>query len=206
MDMIPILLATNNPGKVEEMRAILEHPHIHLVTPGELGLDIQVSEDGETYAENAALKATSFMKASGLVSLADDSGLMVDALDGLPGIHSHRFAPWPQATDADRRNYLLQKLNGKPTPWLAHFHATIALALTDGRVLIASGDCPGEIISDERGSNGFGYDAIFLIPSFGRTMAELSMQEKNSISHRAHALRNAMDIILRFIQLEGQQE
>jgi XTP/dITP diphosphohydrolase len=195
MDMRKLLLATNNPGKVEEMRAILVHLNLCLLTPADLGLDLQVSEDGATYAENATLKAITFAKASSLTSLADDSGLEVDVLDGRPGLHSHRFAPWPEATDADRRIYLLKKLQDKARPWLAHFHATVALAQPDGTVRVASGECPGEIIPDERGTNGFGYDPIFYFPSLGRTMAELSMHEKNRLSHRARALRNAEAII-----------
>jgi len=193
--MKKLLLATNNYGKVEEMRAILTHLNLQLLTPSEIGLDLQVSEDGSTYAENAILKAVAFAKASGLTSLADDSGLEVDALDGLPGVFSHRFAPWPEATDADRRNYLLKMLQGKERPWLACFHATVALVHPDGDVQLASGECPGEITPDERGTNGFGYDPIFLIPAFGRSMAELDMQEKNRLSHRANALRNAEAIL-----------
>jgi XTP/dITP diphosphohydrolase len=206
MDMKKLLLATNNHGKVEEMRAILAHLDLHLLTPFEIGLDLQVSEDGSTYAENAILKAVAFAEASGLISLADDSGLEVDALDGLPGLHSHRFASWPKATDADRRNYLLKMLQGKERPWLARFRATVALAHPDGDVQLASGDCPGEIIPEERGTNGFGYDPIFLIPGTGRTMAELDMQEKNRISHRANALRNAEAILLEMINPLSKRE
>ena len=197
--MKKLLLATNNYGKVEEMRAILTHLNLQLLTPSEIGLDLQVSEDGTTYAENAILKAVAFAKASGLTSLADDSGLEVDALDGLPGLHSHRFAPWPAATDADRRKYLLKMLQGKERPWLSKFRATVALAHPDGGVQLASGECPGEIIPDERGTNGFGYDPIFLIPMLGKTMAELGMQEKNCLSHRAIALRNAEEILSKIL-------
>ena len=194
--MKKLLLATNNYGKVEEIRAILTHLNLQLLTPSEIGLDLQVSENGATYAENATLKAVAFAKASGLTSLADDSGLEVDVLDGLPGLHSHRFAPWPEASDADRRNYLLEMLQGKNRPWLAQFHATVALAQPNGVVQLARGECRGEIIPNERGTNGFGYDPIFLIPALGRSMAELGMQEKNRVSHRANALRNAETIIL----------
>jgi XTP/dITP diphosphohydrolase len=200
MDMKKLLLATNNYGKVEEMRAILTHLNLQLLTPSEIGLDLQVSEDGYTYAENAILKAVAFAKASGLTSLADDSGLEVNALDGLPGLHSHRFVPRPGATDADRRKYLLELLQDKERPWLAHFHATVALAQPDGDVRLASGECPGEIIPDERGTNGFGYDPIFLISMLGRSMAELDMQEKNRISHRANALRNAEAILSKIME------
>ncbi|OGN74591.1 MAG: non-canonical purine NTP pyrophosphatase, RdgB/HAM1 family [Chloroflexi bacterium GWB2_49_20] len=193
--MKKLLLATNNSGKVDEMRAILVHLNLLLLTPADLGLDLQVREDGETYAENASLKAIAFAEASGLTSLADDSGLEVDVLGGQPGLHSHRFAPWPEATDSDRRIYLLKKLQDKVRPWLAHFHASVALVQPGGTVRVANGECAGEIIPEERGTNGFGYDPIFFFPSLGHTMAELSMQEKNRLSHRASALRNAEGII-----------
>jgi XTP/dITP diphosphohydrolase len=198
--MKKILLATNNPDKVEEIRAILANQPIQLLTPAEVGLSLEVSEDGQTYAENATIKALAFAQASGLVSLADDSGLEVEALGGQPGVHSHRYAPWPQATDADRRKYLLGKLTGIDRPWKAQFRATIAIAQPGGDVKIASGTCQGEIIPEERGTNGFGYDPIFFIASQGKTMAELSLEEKNLLSHRARAIRNAEGILKDYLQ------
>ena len=104
----------------------------------------------------------------------------MDALHGAPGMHSHRFSPLPDATDADRRKYLLEKLQGSARPWKAHFRATVAVAQPSGKVQLATGQCDGEIIPEERGTNGFGYDPIFFIPETGRTMAELEMDEKNS--------------------------
>lgn len=191
-----LLLATLNKGKQREMSALLSALlDVTLVTPDQLGLDLEVVEDGETYAENAARKALAFARASGLLTLADDSGLEVDALGGLPGLHSHRFAPDPQATDADRRRLLLERLAGLPRPWTAHFHCTVALAGADGSLRFAEGDCPGEIIPQERGQNGFGYDPVFLLPEVGKTMAELSMAEKNLLSHRARAVQAAFPII-----------
>ena len=130
-----------------------------------------------------------------MVALADDSGLEVDALDGKPGLHSHRFGPLPDATDADRRNYLLEKLQGFPRPWTARFRATVAVALPSGKVWLAMGQCEGEVIPEERGMNGFGYDPIFFIPELGRTMAELGMAEKNRLSHRARAIQNSLPIL-----------
>ena len=191
MGMKELLLGTNNRGKVEEMEDILKNLDIHLLTPAMLNLNLEIPEDGETYEENAAIKATAFSYASRLPCLADDSGLEVVVLGGLPGLHSHRFAPQAGASDADRRAYLLEQLQGKPRPWTAHFRATIVIVHPDGRKRTARGACAGEIILEERGVNGFGYDPIFLIPSLGRTMAELDMEEKNKISHRANALRNA---------------
>ena len=190
-----LLLATNNRGKVAEMQALLEILPIELVTPHSIGLELDIPENGDTYAANAAVKAEAFARASGLVSLADDSGLEVDALDGRPGLHSHRFAPEPDATDADRRRHLLRNLTGKPHPWTARFRATVAVAAPGQETRLAIGTCEGEIIPEERGSNGFGYDPLFLVPKFGRTMAELTMNEKNRLSHRARAVKNAIPIL-----------
>ncbi len=132
-----------------------------------------------TYAENAARKAQAYSIASGIFTLGDDSGLEVDVLNGAPGIYSARYAPQVGATDADRRAYLLQQLSPYPSPWIARFNCTVALASPDGDVHFAHGICPGEIIPEERGVNGFGYDPIFLLTEMGRTMAELTMDEKN---------------------------
>ncbi len=190
--MRSLLLATNNIGKIAEIKALLDGLGISLYTPIELGLSLDVKEDGETYAENALKKAVAFAQASGMVAMGDDSGLEVDALDGQPGIHSHRFCPIPNATDADRRKYLLEKLADQPRPWNAHFQATIAIAEPKGKTHVVMGYCYGEIIPVERGTNGFGYDPIFLLAGIGKTMAELTMEEKNHLSHRANAVRNSI--------------
>jgi len=197
IDMHKLLIATGNPGKIKELRVLLEGLDVELVTPRDLGLDMDVVEDGLTYQENAGKKALSYCQASGLVSLADDSGLEVDALDGAPGLYSARYSPLPNATDADRRAYMLKNLNGKPRPWMAHFHATVAIGIPAGQVLFADGNCYGEIIPDQRGENGFGYDPIFFIPEANCTMAELSMQQKNRLSHRALAVKNALPLLER---------
>jgi len=193
--MFKLLIATNNKGKVAEIKALLGSTGLTLLTPADLGLALEVPEDGLTYAENASKKATAFSQASGLLALGDDSGLEVDALQGQPGLHSHRFCPIPDATDADRRIYLLEKLQEAPRPWTAHFRATVAMVLPSGEEHITSGRCDGEIIPGERGSNGFGYDPIFFIPGIDRTMAELDMDEKNRLSHRALAIQNAVPIL-----------
>jgi len=193
--MRSLLLATNNKGKVAEIKALLDSAGLTLLTPAELGLVLEIPEDGQTYAENASKKAVAFSQASGMIALGDDSGLEVDALDGQPGLYSHRFCPLPDATDADRRKYLLEKLQGSPRPWTARFRATVAVALPSGKVLLATGQCEGEIIPEELGTNGFGYDPIFFIPELGRTMAELEMDEKNRLSHRARAVQNAIPIL-----------
>jgi XTP/dITP diphosphohydrolase len=193
--MHSLLIATNNKGKVDEIKALLENLGINLLTPAHLGLTINVVEDGQTYAENAEKKALAFAQASGMIALGDDSGLEVDALNGQPGLHSHRFCPIPDATDADRRKYLLERLSNKTRPWTARFKATIAIASPSGLVRTTMGQCEGEIIPNERGANGFGYDPIFLIPELGCTMAELEMAKKNCLSHRARAIQNAIPML-----------
>lgn len=190
-----LLVGTNNQGKLDEIRALLKDMNIQILAPRDISLDLHVEEDGKTYAENAEKKALAFARTSGLTTLADDSGLEVETLDGAPGLHSARYLAQTTATDADRRAHLLKNLKGKPRPWTAHFRATIAIALPDGPTRFAEGRCAGEIIPEERGAGGFGYDPIFLIPELGHTMAELSMEEKNELSHRARAIMNAKPIL-----------
>jgi XTP/dITP diphosphohydrolase len=197
--MPQLLIATENQGKIREFQELLTDLGIELVTPRQLGINLNVVEDGSTYEENAGKKARAYAAASGLISLADDSGLEVEALDGAPGLYSARYSPQPGATDADRRAFLLKNLRGKPRPWLAHFHATIAIAAPGSKLRFAEGNCHGEIIPEERGSGGFGYDPIFLLPATGRTMAELPMDEKNRLSHRALAVQNAIPILRKIL-------
>ena len=187
--MNQLLIATQNAGKFIEIQALLAPLKIELLSPADLGLDFDVKETGTTYAQNAALKAQAYTKASGLWALADDSGLEVDPLDGEPGLYSARYAPQPDATDADRRAYLLQQLSAHPRPWTAHFRCVVALTHSDTDPHFETGICPGEIIPEERGTQGFGYDPIFLVAGMDRTMAELSMEEKNRVSHRARAIK-----------------
>jgi XTP/dITP diphosphohydrolase len=192
--MPTLLIATNNKGKILEIKDILADLEISLLTPADLGLALEVAEDGSTYAENAARKAAAFAAASGLPSLADDSGLEVDALGGRPGLHSNRFGPQP-STEASRRRYLLEQWQGKPRPWTARFRATSAIAVPGREVRFAAGECEGEIIPIERGTGGFGYDPIFLLPDLGKAMAELDAKNKNRLSHRARALQNAIPVL-----------
>lgn len=198
--MIKLLLASSNLGKLREIQALLDNLDVILQTPEQLDITIDVDEDGVTYAENAALKASAFAQASGLLTLADDSGLEVDVLGGLPGIHSARFSQLPHATDADRRNYLLDRLSGSPRPWSAQFHCTVALTTPGGDIYFANGECHGEIIPEERGQGGFGYDPIFLLSDLGRTMAELDIEEKNRLSHRARAVKASLPILTKLIR------
>ncbi len=196
--MPSLLLATNNPDKIREIQAIFESMHldIRLVTPADIGLHLDVTEDGKTYAENALKKAQAFSHAALMPALADDSGLEVNVLNGAPGVFSHRFSPVPHATDADRRRYLLQILQKRPRPWLARFHCTVAIVAPHfKRAELFDGQCRGIVIPEERGTGGFGYDPIFLVPELGKTMAQLDMEEKNQISHRARALRAAEEAL-----------
>jgi len=190
-----LLLATNNAGKLEEMQVLLRSESVELLVPRDLGISLDVAETGSSYLENATLKARAFAQASGLLALADDSGLEVDALGGKPGLYSARFAPQEGANDADRRAYLVEQLLSFPQPWQARFVSVIVLAKPQGTLRDVQGSCHGVIIPEERGSNGFGYDPIFFIPEMGKTMAELSMEEKNQISHRARAMGKAIPFL-----------
>ncbi len=184
-----LLLATNNQAKVREYRSLLSNLPFDLVTPAELGITTIVNETGDSLEENARLKATVLAAESQLLALADDSGLEVDALGGEPGHLSARYAG-EGALDRDRVNYLLVRL--KDVPWekrSARFRCVIALATPDGKVELCSGECRGFITFEPNGEHGFGYDPIFYLPEQGKTMAELSLKEKNQISHRGQAAR-----------------
>ncbi|MBC8506070.1 MAG: RdgB/HAM1 family non-canonical purine NTP pyrophosphatase [Anaerolineales bacterium] len=194
--MLTLLIGTKNQGKVDEIRALLTDIDVELISLTDINVDLDVEEIGKTYAENAALKAKAYAQASGMITLADDSGLEVDALDGAPGLYSARYSSRPNATDADRRGYLLENLAEYPRPWGARFICVVALATPEGEPHFYEGICPGEIIPEERGQFGFGYDPIFLVEKSEQTMAELPMEEKNKISHRARAVIGARDSIL----------
>lgn len=190
-----ILIGTNNAHKVQEIRELLSDYQI--VTPAEAGIDIDVEENGSTFEENATIKAKAFANVSHLLTLADDSGLQVDCLNGAPGIYSARYSPKPHATDADRRQVLLKNLHDGnfSKPWKARFYCAIAIVKPDGEVEMAHGTCEGEIIEEERGTGGFGYDPIFFVPNKGMTLSEMSEKEKNAISHRGNAIKNARKIL-----------
>ena len=200
--MQTLLIASSNPGKLREFQTILQDLGVRLVLPADIGVDIQVEEDGTTYYENALKKASAYCAASGLITIADDSGLEVDALEGAPGLHSARYSPKPGATDADRRQYLLQQLVNHPKPWSAHFHCTLIIALPDSAHHTFEGNCYGEIIAQERGEHGFGYDPIFLLPDRNLTMAELPEEEKNRISHRGRATLIALPTLKKILNIE----
>ncbi len=189
-----IVLATQNAGKRREYLALLPDLGARLVLPSDLGLDLDVAETGATYAANARLKAQALAEATGLIALGDDSGIEVAALGGRPGLYSARYAG-PGATDADRRHKLLQEVSQFPRPWLARFVCVISVAVPQAggglTVTEFEGECQGEIATEERGTNGFGYDPIFLLPDRGLTMAELPEAVKNEISHRGRAVQAA---------------
>jgi XTP/dITP diphosphohydrolase len=191
-----LLLATNNKGKVREYLSLLKGIPYQIITLAGLGVTAEISETGGSFEENATLKATSLAKQSGFISLADDSGLEVDALGGMPGSLSHRYAG-KNATDADRIDYLLTKLKNVPEKErTAQFRCIIAIATPDGKVELCSGICRGVITAAPRGNQGFGYDPIFYLPELGKTMAELTLEEKNRVSHRARAAEKARELLM----------
>ncbi len=189
-----LMLATGNRGKVAELSALLAlHPGlagVKLLTPRDWPHTLpDVDETGDTFAENALLKARALARATGLPALADDSGLCVDALGGRPGLHSARWIG-PDASDADRNVELLSALALFPDPKdrAARFVCAIAVVSPDGDEAVGRGECAGVILTNPRGSGGFGYDPLFLLPDLDRTMAELRQDEKNVGSHRARAV------------------
>ncbi len=192
--MMKLLLATNNQGKLAELRALLSDLNLELLSPADLDLNIQVQERGLNYLENAVLKAAIFADAAKIWTLADDTGLEVEALDGAPGLYSARYAPKPGATDKDRRDHLRKNLEGSPQPWKAAFQSVVALVGPEGSPIVTRGTCPGVIIQEGRGHGGFGYDRIFQLEETGLTMAELTIEEKNEISHRARAVKKLIPI------------
>ena len=183
-----VILASKNQHKLTELSAILSQLGFEIALESEYGLDIDVEETGTTFEENSYLKAEAVMKASGLPVLADDSGLMVDALDGAPGVYSARYGH--KASDKERTAYLLENMKDVPEERRgAKFVCVITCLFPDGRKIVARGECPGVIARAPHGENGFGYDPIFYLPELGMTYAELPSEQKNAISHRARALQ-----------------
>jgi len=182
-----LVLASQNKHKLEEMQAILAQFGVEIVLQSELGLSIDPEETGTTFEENSELKAAAVMEACGLSSIADDSGLVVDALGGEPGVYSHRFGN--KNSDEERCLYLLERMEHVADPdRTARFVSVITCLFPDGRKLVARGTCEGMILHEMRGENGFGYDPLFFVPSQNKTFSELSGEEKNAISHRGNAL------------------
>ncbi len=186
-----LLIATRNKGKLRELTELLGDIPYELVSLDDLGIHHDVEETGSTFEENAILKGETYCELAGIKTLADDSGLEVDALDGEPGVRSARYAG-PNATDAERVEFLLGKLEAKDTDkWTARFRCVIAVAEPGRPTTLHSGSCEGVIAPEPRGDNGFGYDPVFHFPDIGLTMAELSAEQKNRVSHRAKAAHKA---------------
>ena len=182
------VLASNNQGKIKEMREILSAYGVEVVSPKELDIHIEVEETGTTFAENAMLKAKAICVAANLPAIADDSGLCVDALNGGPGIYSARYGG-EGLDDVGRYRLLLQNMRGQTTR-AAHFACAIACAFPNGDELTAEGRCDGTIAFAPMGEGGFGYDPVFFVPEYRKTFGQLSAEEKSAISHRGRALAN----------------
>ncbi len=197
--MIRLLVATHNRGKATEYTRMMTGLAVEAITLDEAGITGEVEELGATFEENARIKALAYARQSGLLTLADDSGLEVDALGGAPGVQSARYAGLG-ASDADRYRLLLRKLEGVPADRRsARFHCVIALASPQGNVYVAHGTVEGVIADTPRGSHGFGYDPVFYMPERGVTMAELEPEIKNAISHRARAFQAILPILRELI-------
>lgn len=185
-----VVLASKNPHKLVEIRKITEKFGMELVLESELGVDIEVEETGTTFEENSLLKAEAVMKATGLPALADDSGICVDALGGEPGIYSARYGFDPTLDDFGRLRLLLKNMEAVPDGQRqAQFVCVISFVTPEGKVIQARGEVHGELLRAPAGAGGFGYDPIFYYPPFGKSLAEVSPEEKNSVSHRANALK-----------------
>ena len=179
-----LVIASGNAGKLREYRDLLSDAGVDIVA-----FDSEVDEAGNTYPENALLKAETALAKSGLPALGDDSGIELDALDGFPGIRSARLGP----TQRERTAELLSRLHGVPRPWRARFVCVIALAAPNHETQFFEGECRGEVVPEWRGEAGFGYDPIFLVPGTGKTFGEMAPEEKRKYSHRAAAARALLE-------------
>ena len=185
-----VVLASKNRHKLEEISKITERFDMELVLQSDLGVDIDVEENGTTFEENSFIKAEAVMKATGLPALADDSGIAVDALNGEPGIYSARYGFDESLDDRGRLELLLKNTENVPDGQRqAKFVCVITMVTPDGKTIQARGEIHGELTREPAGENGFGYDPIFYYPPLGKTTAELSPEEKNAVSHRANALK-----------------
>ncbi len=190
-----LVLASGNKGKLAEFQRLLDGLDVQVHSMKEYPQIGEIVEDGSSFHENALIKARAVCEATGLAAMADDSGLVVDALDGAPGIYSARFAG-EQKSDADNNAKVLELLKDVADEnRTARFFCCIAIVLPDGREYTVTGTCEGTILHELQGEGGFGYDPLFYVAQFDKTFAELSMEEKNSISHRGNANRKAVDII-----------
>ena len=191
-----VVMASNNAHKIAELRAILSAYGLDVVSQREAGVHVEPEETGTTFEENSRIKAVAVMQACGLPAVADDSGLMVDALNGEPGVYSARYGGPDCISDSDRINYLLKKLENVPEgKRTAKFVSVVTLVTPDGKEIVARGECEGRILREYRGEGGFGYDPLFLSADFDKTFAEATMDEKNAVSHRARAIKNLLKLL-----------
>ena len=195
-----ILVASRNKGKVREIRKALKRLGVRIYSLDDFPGVSEIEEDGKSFAENALKKARFYSKQFGKLTLSDDSGLEVDRLKGLPGIYSARYAG-ERATSQENNEKLLREMEGFPLSKRgARFKCAIAIAAPDGREAVVEGSCRGKIGFALMGKNGFGYDPLFILPQYGKTMAQLSLEEKNRISHRGKALRKLRRLFKTFIE------
>lgn len=194
--MITMIAASSNAHKIKEIQSIMSKFGVKVVSRKEAGVpEFEIEEDGETFEENSLKKAEAIMKATGKLTVADDSGLMVDYLGGAPGVYSARFAG-EECDDEKNNEKLLKHLEGlSAEDRKAKFVSVITLMFPDGNTIVARGECPGRIIETPTGENGFGYDPLFVPDGLSKTFAQLSDEEKNSISHRARALEKLEEIL-----------
>ncbi len=198
-----IIFATGNEGKMREIRAILEDLKLPVLSMKEAGVNPEIVEDGKTFGENAEIKARAVWNLTGDIVLADDSGLVVDYIGGEPGIYSARYLG-EDTSYAVKNQVIIDRLSqAKGSERSARFVCNIAAVLPDGRVLHAEETMEGEIAYAPEGSGGFGYDPILYLPEFAKTSAELTMEEKNQISHRGKALRAVKELLKRELKLQG---
>ena len=190
-----IILATQNQGKIRELQELLVDKGIEVLSLLDIPEWEDVEENGETFADNAALKARAAVKRTGLIALADDSGLEVDALDGAPGVYSARYAGEPKDDQRNNDKLLHQLETTSDDKRTARFRCALVMATPSGKEYLTEGAVEGQIIRQRRGQDGFGYDPIFYLPEYSRTMAELTMTEKNKLSHRAQAFRKVIPIL-----------
>jgi XTP/dITP diphosphohydrolase len=201
--MVKLLIATNNLHKIGEYQEILAELPVELTYPANEGLTLDPEETGTTFEENALIKARAFVEASGLPTLADDSGLEVDALGGEPGVYSARYGNTARYDQIGRYQLVLDKLTAKNLPWAertARFRCVVAVARDGGTIDTVEGTVEGFIAYEPQGSGGFGYDPIFYVPEFDRTLAQMTSAEKHRISHRGRAARAALPLIKRLIE------
>ena len=196
-----LVLASKNAKKLAEMNAILSELGVEVCSEAQAGVDVDVEETGTTFEENSLLKARAVMEASGMPALADDSGLCVDALNGAPGVYSARYGG-EGLDDVGRYRLLLENMRGQ-TPRTAQFVSVITCCFPNGDVLSARGECPGTIAFAPMGEGGFGYDPVFFLPGLKKTFAQLTPEEKNSISHRGKALEAFRDKLGEYLKKQG---